>query len=190
MHIHFSHLCAVCLLPCVVCTCDQECAYHGHSRCRARALSLSSCIPHSIPHFPPSLLRALVVSRAFAPLSPLSISLSHIHLRSVPFMRSSCLSGARSRSFYHSLSLFISLSVSVQLSSRYHNTSHDLHMLSPTIKREVSGTLGRQLWIKQKEAAISKVIHIYIHIQVYIHMYLSSIYTHLNQNALTLSHAR
>jgi hypothetical protein len=34
--------------------------------------------------------------------------------------------------------------------------SHDVQ-LSPSAQREVSGSLGRQLWIKQKEAALGKV---------------------------------
>jgi hypothetical protein len=36
------------------------------------------------------------------------------------------------------------------------NLSH-VPMQSPSTQREVSGSLGRQLWIKQKEAALGKV---------------------------------
>jgi len=157
-------------------------------RTNALALILYTALYPSLSTL--SFARSGSLSRFRPFLCSLHLSLTHtLALCRLLALSLSCLSGARSRSFYHSLSLFISLSASVQLSSRYHNTSHDLHMLSPTIKREVSGTLGRQLWIKQKEAAISKVIHIYIYIQSYIHMYLSSISTHLNQNALTPSHA-
>lgn len=34
---------------------------------------------------------------------------------------------------------------------------HDAQMFSPSAQREVSGSLGRQLWIKQKETALGKV---------------------------------
>jgi len=135
--VQFSHLCAVCLLPCVVCTCDQECAYHGHSRCHARTLSLSSCIPHSIPHFPPSLLRALVVSRAFAPFSALSISLSHIHLRFVAFLLSR-LAVFRVLALALSIILSPSLSPSLPLSNFLADTTTQV-MICTCCHRRLSG---------------------------------------------------
>ena len=37
------------------------------------------------------------------------------------------------------------------------HSRRDLEMLSPLATREVSGSLGRQLWMKQKDATIAKV---------------------------------